>query len=180
MKLIKTLFIQVLLCSLLACFNGSPQEVILFDFETDAEIYKFQWKCYTLFSLENDHVSHGVKSLKLQLFPSTYPGLSTKSFMRDWSNYNKLSIDIYNAHHTSAGIGVRIDDEEDYPNFNNRYSKKFVVNPGLNQLHIPLHSLKTNGTQRPLNVKNIKRLFIFMSHPQEKYVMYIDYIRLIK
>ena len=54
-------------------------EKILFDFESDSELDRFHWQCHTLFSLSDEHATHGKKSLKLELFPSDYPGLSANA-----------------------------------------------------------------------------------------------------
>jgi len=55
-----------------------------------------------------------------------------------------------------------------------------VLMPGANQVKIPLNSLKTSGTERSLDLKNIYRFLIFMSHPDKRYVLYLDYFRLVR
>ena len=69
--------------------------------------------------------------------------------------------------------------KENIASHRDRYNKSFILKPGLNNMNIPLDSLITSGTQRILDVKNIYRFLIFMSHPPKKFVLYLDYIRLI-
>jgi len=64
--------------------------------------------------------------------------------------------------------------------YRDRYNKVFMLKPGANQLKISLDSLKTSITERPLELKNIYRFLIFMSHPDKKYVLYLDYFRLVR
>lgn len=173
------IFITACLLSLTSCFSGSPPELVLFDFESDADLDRFHWKCHTLFSLSNENATHGVKSLRLELHPSDYPGLAPKLDLNDWKGYKTFSFDIYNTMNVDASITVRIDDKKDFPNYKDRYNKSFILKPGLNRLNIPLNSLITSRTQRTLDLKNIYRFLIFMAHPQKKHILYIDYIRLV-
>ena len=54
-----------------------PDEIVLFDFESDSELDQVHWKCHTLMSVCDQNVTHGKGSLKLELFPSDYPGFSS-------------------------------------------------------------------------------------------------------
>jgi hypothetical protein len=159
--------------------GGVPDELILFDFEADADLDRIHWKCFTLLTLSEAHATHGSKSLKLELYRSKFPGLTPKLEPENWGKYKTLCFDIYNPADVETAINVRIDNREDYPDYADRYNKIYILKPGANRVRIPLDTLITSGTQRNLNLKKIYRLLIFIDHPQEKYVLYIDYIRLI-
>ena len=73
---------------------------------------------------------------------------------------------------------VRIDDSKDYPDYADRYNKTFYLQPGANTISIPIDMLITSGTKRKLNLKMIYRVLIFMAKPNEKVVLYFDYMRL--
>ncbi len=152
---------------------------MLFDFESDAELDRFHWKCHTLFSLSDDHVTHGKRSLRLELYPSDYPGLAPMIEINNWGGYKALCFDISNPEKKELGISVRIDDREDYPDYEDRYTKSFILKPGMNPMRIPLDSLVTSGTGRSLDLRRIYRVFIFMAHPEKPVVLYVDYIRLV-
>jgi hypothetical protein len=153
--------------------------MVIFDFESDAELDQFHWKCHTLFNLSDKNVTHGTKSLRLELYPSDYPGLAPMLKVNDWRRYKAFLFDIYNPEDEGIPFIVRIDDKKDLPTYGNRYNKSFILRPGLNRIKIPLNSLITSGTQRTLDLKNIYRFIFFMSNPQRKFVLFIDYIRLI-
>ena len=151
---------------------------MLFDFESDAELDRFHWRCHTLFSLSNEHATNGKKSLRLELYPSDYPGLVPMIEKRDWGGYKALCFDIFNPEEKELRLSVRIDDRKDYPNYNDRYNKGFILKPGLNRMRIPLDTLVASGTGRKLNLRNICRLLIFMIRPQRRVVLFVDYLRL--
>jgi len=164
-------------------FSCSPKpstECVLIDFESDAELDRVHWKCRTLFSLSNEHATHGTQSLRMELYPSDYPGFSPKSLVKDWSSHKTLSFDIFNTQDTDVTIIVRIDDQEENTLYTDRYNKKFKLKPGVNNISIPMDSLVTSGTRKPLNLENIYKLIIFMVRPGKKHVLYLDYMRIIK
>ena len=173
-----SIVLSIFLCLLLGCCSEQPNERILFDFETDRELDRFHWKCHTLLALSDDHVTHGRKSLKLELFPSEYPGLAPMIKDTNWSKHETLRFDVYNPQSSVLPLTVRIDDRDESADFNERSNKTFSIKPGANTVSIPLKSLVTSGGGRPLNLKSIRRLVVFMGQPKETTVLYFDYFRL--
>jgi len=162
------------------CQKDTSNELMLYDFESDAELEQLYWNCHTLYSLSDAHATHGSRSLKMELYPSDYPGLIPMLTVTDWSGYGEFSFDIYNPSEQSIEIWVRIDDRKDYPDSADRYNKNFVIIKGNNHITIPLATLLASGSARPLNIEQIHRLFIFMRHPVKKTILYIDSIKLLK
>jgi len=178
--MIKNTFI-LLFCmvSMVACEKTKDNELVLFDFESESVFDEFHWKCHTLFSLSDLYVVQGKRSLKLELYPSSYPGLSTKLKHHDWRGYQALCFEVYNPSPEMVSLVLRIDDRKESFEYSNRYNKRFMLKPGANQLNIPLTSLRTSGTNRPLELKNIYRFLVFLSHPEKRRILYLDYFRLI-
>jgi len=166
-------------CALAACGGGRTGERVLFDFESDSELNQFHWKCHTLFSLSNQHVTHGKGSLKLELYPSDYPGLVPILEEKDWSGHKSLCFDIYNPQRQDIQISLRIDDRKDYPGYGDGYNESFILKPGIHRLSLPLVTLVTSGTDRRLDLRRIHSLLIFVTRPESKVVLYFDYIRLV-
>ena len=81
---------------LVACEEIKHKELVLYDFESESVFDQFHWKCHTLFSLSDNYAVHGEKSLKLELFPSSYPGLSPALKHHDWTAYQTLCFEVYN------------------------------------------------------------------------------------
>ena len=177
----KHLILLVLLLqlpTLYSCSSEVPKELILFDFETDAELDRIHWKCFTMFKLSEKYATHGKKSLKMELYPSDWPGWTPKIRNKDWRRYKHLCFDIFNPGDSNAEITIRIDDKEDYPEYKDRYNRRFVLKPGNNHFSIPLGSMMTSGTNRKINLKNIHQMLLFMGSPDGKFIFYIDYVRL--
>ena len=94
---VKNIIILALGVSLLiGCTKTTPHELILYDFESESVLDDIHWKCHTLYTLSNLHAVHGKKSLKLEIFPSAYPGLSPSLKYHDWSDYKSLCFEVYN------------------------------------------------------------------------------------
>lgn len=164
---------------MIGCTRCVSDEHILFDFESDSELNQFHWKCHTLLSLTDEYVTHGKRSLKLELFPSDYPGIAPVLKSNNWGDYEMLCFDIYNPGNGKIPVTVRIDDRKDFPDYNDRYNRGFIIEPGMNRIRIPLETLVTSGTKRKIRLSKIYRFMIFMRHPDEKVVLYLDYIRLV-
>lgn len=178
-KLIGAIALTLLNLSIIGCADTSQSGLILFDFEADAELDQLHWACYTLMSLSDQYVTHGAKSLKLELYPSPYPGFTPSLKQRNWKKYKALKFDIYNPANEDVPITLRIDDKKDSNEYADRYNKTILIKPGKNQMIIPLDSLVTSGTNRQLNLKKIQRFLLFSVNPAEKIVLYIDYVRLV-
>jgi len=155
------------------------KDLILFDFESASELDRLNWKCHSLLSLTDQHVTHGNRALKMEIFPADYPGLVPKIEFNDWRGFAAICFDIYNLEKDNLIISVRIDDRKDSPEYSDRFNSSYSLRQGQNDLCIKF-PLATSGTGRYLDLKNIHKFLIFMNHPIRKHVFYIDYIRLIK
>jgi hypothetical protein len=175
-KLIGVL-IAGLFLALVAC-QKTGKEHVIFDFESDQELDFFQWKCHSLFNISSEHVTHGHHSLRLELYPSEYPGLSPQLKKQDWRGFHTLAFDVFNTQDQEVNLEVRIDDRNDNPEYAERYNQIFRLLVGPNSIKIPISSLKTSGTHRPLNLKTIRSLSFFRNSPSQKEVLFFDYCRL--
>jgi hypothetical protein len=170
--------VLMLLFLVVGC-KGQEKERVLFDFESDEEMDQFHWKCRTLFSLSEEHVSHGRRSLRMELFPDEYPGIAPMISNTDWRGFSTFCFDVYNAEKDPVPLTVRIDDRKDYPDYGDRYNRTFFLAPGKNAIALHLKDLRTAGAARALNLKNIYRVLMFVTRPQHKILLYFDYLRLI-
>ncbi len=168
----------VVLVCLAPCSRKTNREILLFDFETEAELDRLLWSCHTLYSLSDRHAAHGSHSLKIELFPSDSPGLVPLLAVKDWSPYTELSFDIYNPSREPVRAEIRVDDKDDYPDYGDRYNKRVVLKSGGNHITIPLYSLVASGSNRHLHLGHIRRLFIFLPYPGQKTTLYVDAIKL--
>lgn len=165
--------------SVVSCHGGLADRFVLSDFESEADLDRVKWQCHTLFSLSEENHTHGNRSLRIELYPSAYPGMTFDLPVHNWSSYKFLSLDIYNPREEVISLAMRIDDRKKSPEFNDRYNQSFPLKPGMNHLRIPLSTLVTSGTRRVLNLKNICRCMLFMVQPGKKYILYLDYVHLL-
>ncbi len=155
----------------------SSKQPFYYDFETEDILDVLSWKCKTIFTLSDKYVASGQKCLKMELYPTPYPGVSLKNTDYDWSKHSTLNFNIHNEERISLRLTVRIDDTKN-PSYNNRYNNTFIIKPGMNNIVIPLNSLLTSDTNRKLNLSKIENVIIFLVRPDEKRILYLDNVRL--
>jgi hypothetical protein len=172
----KKIFVFLILTLLL--FAGCQRKPAFhYNFETEDTLDTLPWKCKTIFSLSDKHTTSGQKCLKMELYPSPYPGITLNNFKPVWSKHNRLKFDIFNQAEAPLHLTIRIDDIKN-PSYNNRYNHTIVLNPGMNHISIPLNSLVTTGTGRKINLANVQQVILFLVQPDEKRTVFLDDIRL--
>jgi hypothetical protein len=162
----------------LACRERNMQDMILFDFENESELDRIQWRCHTLSELTDKHVSHGTRSLKVEMYPSEYPGVTLKLDAHDWKGYNILQFYVFNPQSKDVGLSLRIDDKKDNPPDGDSYNNKYSLSSGVTMIRIPLEGLRTNRSERMIDLKNIHRIILYTVNPATKITLYYDFIRL--
>jgi hypothetical protein len=164
----------------LGCSGPKPGDIVLNDFESDADLDRLHWRCHVLYSLSPEHATRGSRSLRMELYPSEYPGLTPFLGVKDWRGFSAIGFDIFNPGEREVRLTLRIDDREKTPEYGDRYNEAIVLKPGPNRVVKVLADLKTSGSKRPLNLGRIYRFLMFVVRPQEKIVLYVDNIRLVK
>jgi hypothetical protein len=178
-----TIILLILLFFLLNSSVQKAPEQILLDFESPSELDKLEWSCHTMYYLSDEHPMHGLKSLKLELYPSDgedYPGLTPIITKNNWSGFKYFCIVIYNPEVIQEQISLRINDKKDYPDYEDRYNQRINLKPGQNSICIPLNKMATSATNRKIKLQNIYRVLIFKANPEKKIVLHVDYMRLVK
>jgi hypothetical protein len=159
------------------CKGEHSGVLYLADFESDAELDTLHWRCKTLFSLSDEHATHGRKALKMELYPSDYPGLSFVPQVKDWRGYRELAFDVFVPPDGPGSISVRIDDDKKNTAYGDRFNKRFLLQQGDNRIVIPLADLKASDGRRALEVSHIERVLIFAVSPPKKNVVYLDAVQ---
>jgi len=165
-----------LLALVLAC-SQADRGGLLCDFEAESELDQFCWRCGQLFSLSGEHATHGRRALRLWMAPARHTGLLSGVARRDWSGFRALCLDVYNPQPQPLQLTVRIDDRPWRPPYCDRYERPFSLAPGPNLVRIPLETLVTSGTGRPLELSNIWLFYLYL-HLESPTVLYLDYLRL--
>jgi hypothetical protein len=191
----KTIFTGLSLSSLIETFNilnifdslrltatqqhGSTAiQKILFDFESELDLERLNWECHKWFELSEEHATSGRYSLKAVLPAGQYPGINFREIRSDWSKFRYFKMDVFNPVNVKINFHIRIDDNQSGVEYANRFDANFELKQGLNQISIPVDSIRTNIHHQPLNLKQIKRMIVFLMNNTKSRELYIDNIRL--
>ena len=191
----KTIFTGLSLSNLIETFNvlnffdsfrltAAPQhsntaaQKTLFDFESDEDLKRLNWECHKWFELSEEHATSGKHSLKVSLPPGQYPGINFEKIKKNWSEGNYFGMDVFNPSEERITFHIRIDDNKSGWEYADRFDINFELKQGINHISIPADSIRTNIHHRPLNLKRIERMMVFIPNNPKKRELYIDNIRL--
>ncbi len=76
--------------------------------------------------------------------------------VRDWTGYEFLAVDVYNAANKMLKIGVLVRDSVGDGSSGDRYNGDFQLVPGTNSIKIPLSGMITGGSHRVLDLRQVK------------------------
>ena len=124
------------------------------------------------------HSTHGEYSLKATLLPGEYPGISLNYFKRDWRGYDRLSFDVFLAGNNPLRITVRIHDKLHNDEYEDRFNRGFVLDPGSNTVVIDLEEVMKAPEGRKMDMASIVNICIFSYNLAEPRTLYLDNLRL--
>lgn len=167
------------------CLTASAQVKVISDFETPASHRLFNTKSASVQWMEHPEAATSGKGvLKVTLAPGgSYPGIDTspsRGMPADWGGYDRLNLDFYNPGNRSITLYIRIDDAQSR-NYATRYnSPGWGLRPGTSTLSIPIRQLKTQDGSRPINLSQIRALYLFGDAVAQPVEFYLDSFRLEK
>ena len=191
----KTIFTGLSLSNLIETFNllnifdslrstAAPQnsntsaQKILYDFESDSDLKGLNWECHKWFELSKENATSGKYSLKVSLPPGQYPGINFQEIKNDLSKSNYFKMDVFNPLEERIIFHIRIDDNKSGWEYADRFDINFMLKQGMNHISIPADSIRTNIYHRPLNLKKIKRMMVFLPNNPKQREIYIDHVHL--
>jgi hypothetical protein len=189
----RTLFLGISLSNILETFNifslltnsntaGDARDAInsriLIDFESEGELQQLNWECHKWFELSKENVTSGNHSLKVTLPAGQYPGIHFQNLRTDWSESRCLRMDVFNPSTEEIKFYIRIDDHKSGWEYANRFDTTFALKQGMNNISVPTEAIRTNIHSRPLHLKKIKRMIVFIPHNDKTRELYLDNIRL--
>jgi hypothetical protein len=151
---------------------------VLLDFESDEDLKRLNWECHKWFELSEENATSGKHSLKVSLPPGQYPGINFEKVKKNWSEENYFGMDVFNPSEERITFHIRIDDNKSGWEYADRFDINFELKQGINHISIPTDSIRTNIHHRPLNLKRIERMMVFIPNNSKKRELFIDNIRL--
>lgn len=154
---------------------------VLSSFETPFEQYR--WKKLKQIALDDTVARQGEKSLKVQLTTKQYSGVSLSYFPRDWRQYKKLCLSVYNPDPTELILNGRIHDASHGENghaYSDRFNRQFTLNQGWNDFQIALDEVRMAPMGRTMDMQKIEAVKVFVMEQPHPRVIYIDNLYLEK
>jgi uncharacterized protein len=164
--------------SALFASSYSGHSRVLYDFESESDLDRLDWECHKWYERSMEHATSGKYCLKVFLPPGQYPGISFLDIPQDWSGSKALRMDVYNPDGESFKFHVRIDDHRSGWEYGDRFDINLDLKGGMNPLLIPTDLIRTNMYSRPMNLKKIMRMMVFVGGNPKPRELYIDNIRL--
>ncbi len=152
---------------------------LLADFETDAELLLWpQSGEGTTLARVREHASRGQFSLRITTAAgAVWPGVRLLAGGRDWSAYQSLALEIWNAGPAFA-LTLRVDDDFPHKLPDDRFYRDLQLAPGWNRIRIPLSEIAASPSARRLNLRAIRAAALFIDAPQAAHTFHIDHVRL--
>ncbi len=107
-----------------------------------------------------------------------FPGVSIIEPAPDWSAYRYLRFKVASGSENDTDLILRIHDKSHDQNYQDRFNKKLIIHPGLNDIVIPLAQIEKGPVNRDLDLTNITGLILFLSKVEKSQLLEISNIYL--
>lgn len=145
----------------------------------ESEFTLARWGGVGELSLTAEQVKEGNTSAKA-VFPigHTYSGIGTHDVLRNWSGYEFLHLAIFNPHEETLTMTMRIHDgtheNKSDQQYLDRYNTQLTLEPGWNDLQVPLSEIQNAPDGRTMDMTNITNIGLFFSNLELVRVLYLD------
>ena len=151
------------------------QPNLLSDFESPGQASR--WNSGQVINAGNASV------LKVALTSEQYSGASLEHLPRNWSQANKLHLEVFNADQTQQTLHFKIDDQqaiEQGNSYSMRFNTTHSLQPGWNNINIPIQRIHDGPEQRKMDLTQIFSVTLFHAHRPAPGYMLLDNLRLEK
>ncbi len=122
--------------------------------------------------------ARGRKVLKMRNHDSRrgphYPRIKLVEPYPDWSEHNFLSFCIYSPESEPFPIDIKVHDYERHEEYVDRFTREFILQPGLNKLRLPLEEVRKGPEGREMNMHDIESVTLLLDHPKVRRTFFID------
>jgi len=118
------------------------------------------------------------KAGRLLFKSSGYSSFIIEESYPNWSEYNQLKFDINSPLTERFELGLRIENYYHTHQHDDRYNQIFTINPGINNIAIPLSQIETAPIGRNMDMQKIGPLHIFVRDVANEFTIEIDNFRL--
>ena len=155
---------------------------VLSDFESSYQLERWGSDLARL-SLSESNVRNGKFSMRVDLSPGKYPGITLKRLRRNWEGYQFIGFSIYLDAEYPVDFVIKVYDRQHpdsgYDN-QDRFNGRLQLHPGWNDILLPLHLIARAPAERSMNMKQIVSLSLFTVNLKHDTIFYLDSLQLIK
>lgn len=114
------------------------------------------------------------KVVAVRFFAAPWPGMSVHEPYPDWSAYTRLRFDVYSELKDPVNLILRIDDVSHNNQYRDRFNRTFRIQPGLNQIDVPLRDVADAPAGRQLDIRQIAKMILFTRRPEAPFTLYFS------
>lgn len=150
---------------------------LLGDFESALELRSWQPVGVSRVSLSSTHAANGRSSLEVRSGPGRWVGVGYLGGRADWTPFTRLSYEVYNPG-DSFPLTLRVDDDQDTSDYGSRFNRALPMQPGWNEVHVPIEEIRKGPKDRLLDTARITRFYLFVPEAKAPRAFYLDNVRL--
>ncbi|MDT8283265.1 MAG: hypothetical protein RQ982_10735 [Gammaproteobacteria bacterium] len=117
--------------------------------------------------LLSTNIDQGVSWHRIQFNQAKYPGINIIEPVRNWRPYKKLRFDVLSENKDNVELVLRVHDDKHNQNVNDRFNRKIIIAPGLNEISIDLADIKQGPVDRELDLSRVAGVTLFMIDVRE-------------
>ncbi len=114
------------------------------------------------------------KIVAVKFMVAPWPGVSMHEPYPDWSGFTTLRFDVYSELSHPVDLILRIDDINHNNQYRDRFNRTFSVQPGLNQIAVPLSDVRNAPSGRDLDLQEITQMILFSRRPEKPFTLYLS------
>lgn len=122
-------------------------------------------------ALVSTSINHGVNWYRMQFNRAKYPGISIIEPVQDWRPYKKLRFDVLSENKNNIVLVLRVHDNKHNQNLDDRFNRKIMIVPGLNEISVDLTEIKAGPVDRELDLSRVAGVKLFMIDVRESILL---------
>ncbi len=134
-------------------------------------------------ALQDTVVRSGRHALYVPLDTRRYSGTTLRRNLGDWRGYDAFAFSAFNPGPEPLTITVSIRDRAHFErgtHYTDRFNQQFVLEPGWQDIIIPMAAIATAPAERKLDLSTVQEVLFFASQLPKPRELYLDDIRLLR
>lgn len=138
---------------------------VLADFSTPFELGRWESSSPISVVPAPGESGTGARALKVELQPAAYAGLTLRYFEEDWSGFRVFYLRFFNPAPETVKITCRINDRQHETDnrFSDRYNHSVALEPGWNDILIPLYEVRRAPQGREMDMRQVTGMMCFVA-----------------